>query len=79
MTKVEIQMLENVWMAEVSGELPFQTKSEVALKLTQDNFLQHDAAVISGVKVEGFSLTHAGRIYCCLAAEGAEPGQGEAI
>lgn len=73
-------MLKNVWMAEVEDRLPYQTKSKVAQNLAQENMLQVDTTVISGVTVEGYGLTHAGRLYYCMVEEddNPEPGQGEA-
>lgn len=77
MNKAEMQMLEKVWIAEVEDRLPFQTKSKVAVSLVEQNLLQPDTAVISGVSVKGYALTHAGRFLYCSAAE-EESGQGAA-
>ena len=72
MTKAELQMLEKVWIAEVEDRLPFQTKSKVALKLVEDQMLQPVETVMSGIKIAGYELTHAGRFYYCSTAEDEE-------
>ena len=75
MTKAEMQMLEKVWLAEVENRLPFQTKSKVAQKLVDDGMLQPDVTTISGIKIEGFALTHAGRFTYCNSCEDPEMEQ----
>jgi hypothetical protein len=79
MNKAELAMLENVWVAEVNNLLPYQPSAqgkkqkELAEKLVSEGFLERDQTIISGVRVEGYSLTHAGRFYYCSNCEDADP------
>ena len=72
MNKRELQMLERVWIAEIEGRLPLQTKSKVAEKLTEDGYLIHDATVMGGARVEGYWLSHAGRLSYCMSCDDSE-------
>jgi hypothetical protein len=78
MNKAELAMLENVWVAEVNNLLPYQPSArgkkqkEIAEKLVSEGYLEHDKTIISGARVEGYALTHAGRFYYCSTCEGAD-------
>lgn len=78
MNKAELAMLENVWVAEVNNLLPYQPSTqakkqkEIAEKLVSEGFLEHDKTIMSGVRVEGYALTHAGRFYYCSSCEGSD-------
>ena len=78
MNKAELAMLESVWVAEVNNLLPYQPSSrakkqkEIAEKLVTEGFLEHDKTIMSGVRVEGYALTHAGRFYYCSNCEDAD-------
>ncbi|MFC0708964.1 hypothetical protein [Azorhizophilus paspali] len=66
LNKRELQMLEWVWVAEIKGRLPLQTNSKVAEKLFLDGLLIRGSIVISGARVEGYWLSHAGRLSYCM-------------
>lgn len=74
-------MLENVWVAEVNNLLPYQlsrrakTQKEIAEKLVTEGFLEHDKTIMSGVRVEGYALTHAGRFYYCSTCEDSDESE----
>ena len=72
MNKKQIAMLERVWIAEVSNLLPLQTKSKVAEQLAEDGYLIYDWTMMSGAKVYGYWLSHAGRWTYCSTCEGEE-------
>lgn len=73
MTKKELDLLESAFSAEVdsamSGGPPIlQTKSEVAEGLVKDGLLEKRQAYLLGwfpVVIEGYQLTHAGRLAYC--------------
>lgn len=73
MNKRELSILERAFDCEVragiSGGLGiFQTKNKLALKLVAEGFLQKEKVVLPGrfsVTVEGYTLTHAGRLIYC--------------
>lgn len=71
MTKPELAMLEKVYGAEVNAAFSttgihlFQTKSKVARKLTDEGYLHFTHTVWQGVRIEGYELTHAGRLAYC--------------
>ncbi|HBN8097954.1 TPA: hypothetical protein QBQ37_005126 [Pseudomonas aeruginosa] len=70
MRKRELQVLENVFVAEIEGRLPFQTKSKIAQDLAERGFLQRGSRMIGRVEVSGYYLTHAGRYaYCASCPE----------
>jgi len=72
MNKRELQMLENVFWAEVQDRLPFQTKSKVAHDLAERGYLQHGTRMFGRVEVSGYYLTHAGRITYCASCRDVE-------
>lgn len=84
MNKQELAMLERAYKAEIDaalkgGLLVIQTRSKVAQKLVADGLLERRAIQTGGrfpVTVDGFSLTHAGRMAYCLTCddeEGSKP------
>lgn len=71
MTKPELAMLEKAFTAEVKAAFSatgihlFQTKSKVAKKLMNEGYLRFTYTMWHGVKIEGYELTHAGRLAYC--------------
>lgn len=76
MNKQELKILEKVFECEINAALDenfvchlFQTKSKVAKKLADEGYLTFEKFVIEGrfpVVVEGYALTHVGRMTYCL-------------
>lgn len=75
MNKAEMKILEGAYEAEVSGALNkttavFQSRSKVAKQLADEGYLQptveHIRCGNMPVKIEGYTLTHAGRLTYCL-------------
>lgn len=77
MNKREKDMLEKVFVAEIEGRLPFQSKSRLAKKLCDDGYLIHDvtslpADRLGSVKVSGYWLSHKGRLAYCASCSGVD-------
>ena len=80
MNKQELAILERAFASEINAAmqgspLVIQTKSKVAAKLAEEGFLiRVTESFGSGwpkVQIEGYALTHAGRIAYCMTCEGA--------
>lgn len=68
MTKVELKALEKVFAAEIEDRLPYQSRSLVYMKLEKDGMVEEMTRKFPGrfaVIVNGWQLTHAGRIAYC--------------
>lgn len=70
-----IQALENVFVAEVEGRLPFQSNAAIYNRLCDKGLLQPMAIEVKGhgslvVIFRGYALTHAGRIKYCESCSG---------
>ena len=66
LTKKQIQALENVFAAEITDRLPFQSKARIYAGLVEAGYLQPDTRTFGlgerfPVTVYGYALTHAGR------------------
>jgi len=74
MTKKEFDLLDTIYAREIESALQgfppeFQTKSKIAKKLEADGFLVQTKSIIAGrfpVVVEGYTLTHLGRMSYCM-------------
>jgi hypothetical protein len=64
-----IKALEKVWIAETEGRLPFQSRAAIYRRLECHGLVRFDGETISGgslpVRVEGWYLTHSGRLLYC--------------
>lgn len=71
-TKATLVALEKVFIAEIDGRLPFQSKAKVFLRLCDEGLLAPMERKFGGrfpVTVTGYQLTHAGRIMYCSYCE----------
>ena len=69
-TKAELAALEKVFAAEINGRLPFQSKAKIFRQLSEDGLLEPMERKFcidrfGAVVVNGYQLTHAGRIVYC--------------
>ena len=65
----EIKWLEKVYGAEVECRLPFQTKAAIMKRLAEQGLVQRMKIRVGttfAATVEGWELTHAGRLMYCL-------------
>lgn len=77
MDKRSLNLLEKAFVAEIDegvnkGIGLMQTKSKLAEKLVDEGYLVKDVQTLGGrlpVSVEGYRLTHLGRITYCLSCE----------
>lgn len=73
MNKRELAILEKAFAAEVSGMLPFQTKSKVAAKLVDEGMLLPMETTFGrgtfAVVCKGYQLSHAGLLAYCLTCD----------
>lgn len=70
MTKAELDLLENIFSAEIEGRL-YQTKSKVAKKLENDGLIMMDSKVLGKdhfgiIEVSGYRLTFEGNFTYCM-------------
>ncbi len=73
MDKRSLNLLEMAYQAEINGAVNggiglIQSKSKLARKLVEDGYLQDAITIIKGafpVTVEGYCLTHLGRMTYC--------------
>ena len=70
LTKKHMQALENVFTAEITDRLPFQSKARIYVDLVEAGYLQLDTRTFGlgerfPVTVHGYALTHAGRYAYC--------------
>lgn len=67
-TKATLQALERVWVAEIEGRLPYQSRSLIYVRLEKDGLVEEMSRTFAGrfaVIVNGWQLTHAGRFLYC--------------
>jgi hypothetical protein len=77
MRKRELDLLGKAFNAEIDSAINkgiglFQTKSKLAEKLENDGLLKKETIILDGkfpVKIEGYSLTHAGRMTYCMSCD----------
>lgn len=77
MTKQDFVILEKVFCSEAEtalrhGSLPWQSKSKAAAKLADKGYLEKVTVMLGGrfpVRIEGYMLTHAGRMAYCETCE----------
>lgn len=64
-TKATLRALERVFVAEIEGRLPFQSRARIYQRLATEGLVEGDARTFgtgwSAVTVHGWALTHAGR------------------
>jgi hypothetical protein len=74
MTKAELAALEKVFAAEIENRLPFQSKAKIYQRLCEDGYLEPIARNFGhdrfGIIVNGYQLSHAGRLEYCLSCRG---------
>lgn len=74
----ELKYLEKVWMAEVEGRLPFQSKAAIMKRLEAQGLVEPMEVTLRGrslpIHLKGWQLTHAGRFYYCSTCENGEAG-----
>jgi len=76
-TKKDLRLLEKVFATEVNGCLPFQSKSKQYERLEQEGYVEHVEEVrhfrdgLPPMIIEGWVLTHLGRMTYCQSCEGA--------
>lgn len=72
MNAKRLNLLERAYDAEVNAALNgsglhiLQTKSALAKQMAEEGYLQEVKVTFSGVTVEGYELTHAGRMSFCM-------------
>ena len=69
-TKATLKALEKVFAAEISGQLPFQSNAKIFRRLCEEGLLQpmerdFGCRRFGGLIVNGYQLTHAGRLTYC--------------
>ena len=64
-SKQHLKALEKVFAAEIECRLPFQSKAAVYNELRLDGMVEHVTVKMGIVRVEGYELTHRGRIAYC--------------
>lgn len=74
MNKREISALESVYGAEIQNRLPFQSRARIYKALEAKGMVERYTRTFGkgpfGVRVEGWSLTHLGRLeYCATCKE----------
>ena len=81
-TKAEIALLEKAFSAEIEGAMNkcprlMQTKSKLAVKMVDEGLLTRVTENFGRppfvVRLEGYELTHAGRLLYCLSCPDDEP------
>lgn len=77
MNKSDLKILERVFELEISGRLPFQSKSKQVQRLVDTGYLQpmtrsFGTDRFGAIEAKGFALTHAGRITYCESCRDAE-------
>ena len=61
----EIKWMEKVFAAEIENRLPFQTKAAIMERMEAGGLVEPMKVRMSGCTVEGWQLTHRGRIQYC--------------
>lgn len=73
LTKKTLNALERVFVREIEGRLPFQSKAKIYRELCDQGLLTPMNRVLGGfpfpVTVSGYELTHAGRITYCMSCD----------
>lgn len=68
MKKATIKALELIFAAEIESRLPFQSRRKIYPQLEGEGLVEKASITLPGrfpVTVEGYVLTHAGRIAYC--------------
>lgn len=65
MAKSVFNMLGKVFLAEIEGRLPYQTKAKLAAEMEEFGYLRSGSERIGAATVSGYYLTHAGRLAYC--------------
>ena len=79
MNKKDLDLLERAFNAEINAALagrphPMQTRAKArADALVADGLLAKCVEVCRGIRIEGYELTHAGRLAYCLTCEDEAP------
>lgn len=75
--KKTLAALEKVFVAEISGRLPFHSKAKIFRELQDRGLLEPMERTYgtgwSAITASGYQLTHAGRIAYCESCDDAEP------
>jgi hypothetical protein len=79
MNKATINALERVWVAEIEGRLPLQSRAKIYEKLRNEGLVHPMTTTVAvdrfgPMMISGWELTHAGRFLYCLTCS---PPQGE--
>ena len=83
LTKAETAALERIWIREVSGTLPLYSKAKIYDRLKDEGLVEFGTFALGKdrfgtIRVEGWSLTHAGRFaYCATCTEDTSNCQSE--
>jgi hypothetical protein len=67
-SKKVLHALEKVFIAEIEGRLPFQSRAKVYNSLCDEGLLTPMTMTLGGrfpASISGYQLTHAGRIIYC--------------
>lgn len=64
--KCHLKALERIWICEIEARLPLQSKAAVFPELEAMGLAQRGHEMYGRVKVEGWYLTHAGRLTYCM-------------
>ncbi|GIK74441.1 MAG: hypothetical protein BroJett021_34290 [Chloroflexota bacterium] len=78
MDKKRLKLLERAYEAEVNAAFNhglhiIQTKAALAEVMVEEGYLAKCQVKVSGVTIEGYELTHLGRMTYCMSCEGEEP------
>lgn len=87
MTKAELAMLEKVFSREVEAALNkwphhlFHSRGQIAARLATDGYLQYRIIELPDlnfgrIHVDGYELTHLGRLAYCMTCDDAAPTHG---
>jgi len=70
LTKAQFKALERVFAAEIQGRV-LQSRAKIYDEMATDGLVEHGTLILGRdqfglIKVEGWSLTHAGRLVYCM-------------
>jgi len=78
-SKAVLNALERVFDCEIHGRLPFQSRAKIYKKLEEDGLVARMTRTFGNglldrfaVTVEGYELTHLGRLTYCMSCEGSK-------
>jgi len=82
-TKAQLKALERIFVAEIEGRLPLYSRAKIYHEMERDGLVEFGTFNLGRdrfgvIRVEGWSLTHAGRItYCMQCSENTSKGNAD--